>query len=68
MRIEIGGTIVEDVSEYGRNANLFHRMLQTAEYCANSGIEDGAFYNEGREHFDLPHEIPVPIYIGEAYH
>ena len=41
-------------------------MLQTAEYCANSGIEDGTFYNEGREHFDLPHEIPVPIYIGEA--
>jgi hypothetical protein len=65
MSLQYYGTVIEDVSEYSRVAMLFQRMLQTSEYCKNSGIEDGTLYQEGRADYPLPHEIPMPIYVGE---
>jgi hypothetical protein len=65
MRLFIGGVLVEDVDQYGRNAMLFHRMLQSPAFAAMDGIESGTVYREGSEHSSLPHEQPSPIFVGD---
>ena len=64
MRLLIGGVVVEDIDHYGRNAQIFQRMLQTPDWCTNDGIESGTIYGEGRAAGLLAHEVPVVIQPG----
>ena len=41
IRLFIGGTLCEDISDYGRNHMLFRRLLMPRDWVINDAIESG---------------------------